>query len=165
MRKLITAALPYVNNVPHLGNLLQVLSADVFARFCRLRGYDTLYVCGTDEYGTATETKAQQEGVTPRQLCDRFHALHSENYNWFRISFDYFGRTSDPVHSKITQDIFLDLNKNGYIKEEELSSFIATRASVFWQIASFLEIVRIAVMWTHAATSVSIAVNFWSLLS
>lgn len=119
MRKLITAALPYVNNVPHLGNLLQVLSADVFARFCRLRGYDTLYVCGTDEYGTATETKAQQEGVTPRQLCDRFHALHSENYNWFRISFDYFGRTSDPVHSKITQDIFLDLNKNGYIKEEE----------------------------------------------
>ena len=60
-RRLITSALPYVNNVPHLGNLLQVLSADVFARFCRSRGYDTLYICGTDEYGTATETKALEE--------------------------------------------------------------------------------------------------------
>ena len=55
---LITSALPYVNNVPHLGNIVGcVLSADVHARFCRLRGYNTLYVCGTDEYGTATETK------------------------------------------------------------------------------------------------------------
>lgn len=57
---LITSALPYVNNVPHLGNIIgSVLSADVYARFCRLRGYNTLYVCGTDEYGTATETKAR----------------------------------------------------------------------------------------------------------
>ena len=55
---LITSALPYVNNVPHLGNIVGcVLSADVFARFCRLRGYNTLYICGTDEYGTQTETK------------------------------------------------------------------------------------------------------------
>jgi methionyl-tRNA synthetase len=58
---LITSALPYVNNVPHLGNIIGcVLSADVYARFCRLRGHNTLYVCGTDEYGTATETKALQ---------------------------------------------------------------------------------------------------------
>ena len=64
-RRLVTSALPYVNNVPHLGNLIQVLSADVFARFCRLRGYETLYVCGTDEYGTATETKALEEGISP----------------------------------------------------------------------------------------------------
>ena len=60
-RKLVTSALPYVNNVPHLGNLIQVLSADVYSRYCRLRGYDTLYICGTDEYGTATETRAQEE--------------------------------------------------------------------------------------------------------
>ena len=57
---LITSALPYVNNVPHLGNIVGcVLSADVFARYCRIRGYNTLYVCGTDEYGTATETKGK----------------------------------------------------------------------------------------------------------
>ena len=62
-RRLITSALPYVNNIPHLGNLIQMLSGDVFARFCRNRGYDTLYICGTDEYGTATETKAIEEKV------------------------------------------------------------------------------------------------------
>jgi len=72
-----------------------VLSADVFARFCRLRGYETLYVCGTDEYGTATETKALEEKVTPRELCDRYYAIHRDIYSWFEIAFDTFGRTSD----------------------------------------------------------------------
>ena len=62
---LITSALPYVNNVPHLGNIVGcVLSADVFARFSRLRGYNTLYICGTDEYGTATETKGEYPRFT-----------------------------------------------------------------------------------------------------
>ncbi|HOV93446.1 MAG TPA: methionine--tRNA ligase [Spirochaetales bacterium] len=117
-RRLVTSALPYVNNVPHLGNLIQVLSADVFARFCRLRGYDTLYICGTDEYGTATETKAQEEGVTPRELCDRYHALHKQIYDWFNISFDKFGRTSAPEQTEVTQGIFLDLYNNGYITSQ-----------------------------------------------
>ncbi|KAJ8449654.1 hypothetical protein Cgig2_001310 [Carnegiea gigantea] len=72
---LITSALPYVNNVPHLGNIIGcVLSADVFARYCRLRGYNTIYICGTDEYGTATETKAMEENCTPKQICDKFLA-------------------------------------------------------------------------------------------
>jgi len=119
-RRLITSALPYVNNVPHLGNLIQVLSADVFARFCRSRGYDTLYICGTDEYGTATETKAQEEGISPRELCDRFHVLHRDIYSWFGIAFDKFGRTSTPEHTAITQSIFLDLEKNGYITNQTI---------------------------------------------
>ncbi|MCX8013350.1 MAG: methionine--tRNA ligase [Rectinema sp.] len=119
-RRLVTSALPYVNNVPHLGNLIQVLSADVFARFCRLRGYETLYICGTDEYGTATETKALEEGVTPRELCDRFHILHRDIYAWFEIAFDKFGRTSTPEHTEITQSIFLDLDNNGYITQQSM---------------------------------------------
>jgi len=66
---LITSALPYVNNVPHLGNLIGcVLSADVYARWCRQRNLNALYICGTDEYGTATETKAVEEGLTPREV-------------------------------------------------------------------------------------------------
>jgi methionyl-tRNA synthetase len=120
-RRLITSALPYVNNIPHLGNLIQVLSADVFARYCRLAGFETLYVCGTDEYGTATETKALEEGVTPRELCDRYHAVHKEIYEWFAVAFDRFGRTSVPVHTEITQGIFLKLRENGYIRERTLS--------------------------------------------
>lgn len=104
---LITSALPYVNNVPHLGNLIGcVLSADVYARFCRLMGYNTLYICGTDEYGTATETKAIEEKCTPKELCDKFHFIHKGIYEWFDIDFDYFGRTSTPVHTEITQEIF-----------------------------------------------------------
>jgi methionyl-tRNA synthetase len=120
-RRLITSALPYVNNIPHLGNLIQVLSADVFARYCRLAGFETLYVCGTDEYGTATETRALEEGITPRELCDRYHAIHRDIYEWFTISFDRFGRTSVPVHTEITQHIFTKLHENGYIKEKVLS--------------------------------------------
>ncbi len=130
-RRLITSALPYVNNVPHLGNLIQVLSADVFARFCRLRGYDTFYVCGTDEYGTATETKALEEGVTPRELCDRFHILHRDIYSWFGIAFDKFGRTSTERHTEITQSIFLDLDRAGLIRQETIEQLYCERDKRF----------------------------------
>ncbi len=119
-RRLITSALPYVNNVPHLGNLLQVLSADVFSRFCRSRGYDTLYVCGTDEYGTATETKALEEHKKPKELCDFYHAIHKDIYEWFGINFDYFGRTSTPQQTEIVQGLFKLLDERGYIKENTI---------------------------------------------
>ncbi len=117
-KKLITSALPYVNNVPHLGNIIGcVLSADVYARFCRARGYDTLYVCGTDEYGTATENKAREEGLTPQEICDKYHKIHSEIYDFFNIKFDIFGRTSTNTQKDISHLIFKDLEKNGYISE------------------------------------------------
>nr|XP_019012920.1 methionine-tRNA ligase [Kwoniella pini CBS 10737]OCF51701.1 methionine-tRNA ligase [Kwoniella pini CBS 10737] len=116
---LITSALPYVNNVPHLGNIIgSTLSADVFARYSRTLNVPTLYICGTDEYGTATETKALEEGVSPLELCTKFHKLHTEIYEWFELSFDKWGRTSTPEHTKITQDVYLDLHKNGFFKLE-----------------------------------------------
>jgi methionyl-tRNA synthetase len=119
-RRLITSALPYVNNVPHLGNIIQVLSADCFARFCRLRGYETLYVCGTDEYGTATETRAAEEGISPRELCDRYYGIHDRIYRWFDIGFDIFGRTSTPVQTEVTQEIFKKLDAAGFITEHSV---------------------------------------------
>ena len=119
-RRLITSALPYVNNVPHLGNLIQVLSADVFARACRLKGYETLYVCGTDEYGTATETKALEEGLSPAELCTRFYEIHKNIYDWFGIAFDKFGRTSTPRQTEIVQGLFNDIDAAGYVKEETI---------------------------------------------
>lgn len=130
-RRLITSALPYVNNVPHLGNLIQVLSADVFARFCRSSGYDTMYVCGTDEYGTATETKALEEKKTPRQLCDYYHNIHKEIYEWFDIAFDNFGRTSTPQQTEIVQQMFLDLDKNGFIKENTIEQLYCEKCGRF----------------------------------
>lgn len=118
---LITSALPYVNNVPHLGNIIGcVLSADVFARYCRLRQYNTLYICGTDEYGTATETKALEEGLTPQQICDKYFKLHKEVYEWFKIKFDYFGRTTTQQQTEIAQDIFWRLHKQEHLVEDTL---------------------------------------------
>ncbi|CAK7245074.1 MAG: methionine--tRNA ligase mes1 [Sporothrix thermara] len=115
---LITSALPYVNNVPHLGNIIgSTLSADCFSRYSKQRGNPTLYICGTDEYGTATETKALEEGVTPRELCDKFHKLHKQIYDDFQIKFDYFGRTSTDMHTKIVQEIFLQLWENKWLEE------------------------------------------------
>ena len=130
-KRLITSALPYVNNIPHLGNLIQVLSADVFARFCRSRGYETLYICGTDEYGTATETRAREEGLTPKELCDRYHAVHTEIYEWFEIAFDKWGRTSTPEQTRITQDIFLKLHAAGYIKEKTIEQLYSENSGMF----------------------------------
>ena len=130
-KRLITSALPYVNNIPHLGNLIQVLSADVFARYCRLAGYKTLYVCGTDEYGTATETRALEEGISPKELCDRYYEIHRSIYQWFNISFDKFGRTSAPEHIAITQRIFLGLDRNGYITEHSLEQLFCAACNRF----------------------------------
>ena len=130
-RRLITSALPYVNNVPHLGNLLQVLSADVFARFCRSRGYDTLYICGTDEYGTATETKALEENKKPRELCNYYHAIHKDIYDWFGINFDYFGRTSTPQQTEIVQSLFNQLDERGFIKENTIEQLYCPECERF----------------------------------
>ena len=130
-RRLVTSALPYVNNVPHLGNLIQVLSADAFARFCRLRGYETLYVCGTDEYGTATENKAAEEGISPKELCDRYHAVHADIYRWFNIAFDKFGRTSTPIQTEIVQDIFQKLDAHGYIVERTVEQLYCGQCQRF----------------------------------
>lgn len=117
-KKLITSALPYVNNVPHLGNIIgSVLSADVYARYCRSKGYETLYICANDEYGTATENKAREEGLTPRQICDKYHQIHKDVYKHFNIQFDYFGRTSTDEHTEITQRIFKGLESEGNIIE------------------------------------------------
>jgi methionyl-tRNA synthetase len=130
-RRLVTSALPYVNNIPHLGNLIQVLSADVFARFCRIRGYETLYICGTDEYGTATETKALQENMTPKQLCDHYHVIHRDIYSWFNIEFDNFGRTSDAKQTEIVQEIFKLVDAAGFIREAEIEQLYCTTCDRF----------------------------------
>ncbi|RAL09290.1 methionine--tRNA ligase MES1 [Aspergillus homomorphus CBS 101889] len=133
---LVTSALPYVNNVPHLGNIVgSVLSADVFARYHKAAGHQTLYICGTDEYGTATETKALEEKVTPEELCAKYNKIHQEVYEWFEIGFDHFGRTPTKQHTEISQAIFKRLYENGYLTEktaeqpycETHNSFLADR--------------------------------------
>ena len=129
---LITSALPYVNNVPHLGNIVgAVLSADVYARYCRLSGYKTLYICGTDEYGTATETKALEEGMSCKDICDKYFKMHASIYEWFQIDFDAFGRSSTPVQTEITHEIFKDLYDNGFFFAKSVDQCYCNKCTRF----------------------------------
>ncbi|KAK9508152.1 hypothetical protein O3M35_007875 [Rhynocoris fuscipes] len=122
---LITSALPYVNNVPHLGNIIGcVLSADVFARYCRYRSYNTLYISGTDEYGTATETKALEENLTPKEICDKYFAIHRDVYSWFNISFDHFGRTTSADQIEVAQNIFRACHENGFLSSSAMDQLL-----------------------------------------
>ncbi|KAF9103642.1 putative methionine--tRNA ligase, cytoplasmic protein rar1 [Mortierella sp. GBA35] len=118
---LITSALPYVNNVPHLGNIIgSTLSADVYARYQRVRDINALYICGTDEYGTATETKALADGVTCQELCDKYYPIHKQCYEWMEIDFDKFGRTTTEEQTKISQDIFMRLYERDLLVEDSM---------------------------------------------
>lgn len=136
---LITSALPYVNNIPHLGNIIGcVLSADVYAKYQRLIGKDVLYICGTDEYGTATETKAKEEKLSPREICNKYHKIHKEIYEWFNIDFDVFGRTSTEnpkidkwEQTRLCHEIFTDLVNNGYVIEKETEQLYCNEINKF----------------------------------
>lgn len=96
-----------------------------------MRGYETLYICGTDEYGTATETKAREEGITPSELCARYYKIHDDIYRWFNISFDRFGRTSTEWQTKFTQGILVDLWENGYITEHTVEQLYSEASDMF----------------------------------
>ena len=134
-KRLITSALPYVNNEPHLGNIIGcVLSADCYARYCRSAGYETLYICGTDEYGAATEKKALEEKLSPKEICDKYHEIHKGIYENFKISFDAFGRTSNPEHTEVVQGMFKSIPEERFIEKEteqyyneKLDMFLADR--------------------------------------
>lgn len=129
---LITSALPYVNNVPHLGNLVGCcLSADIFAKYCRIKGVNTLFLCGTDEYGTTTETKALEEGLTCAEICAKYYKKHKQVYDWFNIEFDYFGRTSTKKQTEISQSIFHDLNSKGFIFPESVEQLYCEHCTKF----------------------------------
>lgn len=128
---LVTAALPYVNNYPHLGNLVPTLSADCYSRYLKLKGVESIFVCGTDEHGTTTETKALEEGLTPKQITDKYFKIHSEIYKWFLCNFDCFGRTSSKENKERTLDIFSKLEKNDYIVENEIEQFFCEQCDKF----------------------------------
>lgn len=106
-KKLVTAALPYVNGLLHLGHLAGVyLPADIYARFQRLLGHEVLFISGSDEHGTAIEIKAKQEGVNPKEIVDKYHRINQKTFENMGISFDFYGRTSESYHHKFVQDFF-----------------------------------------------------------
>ena len=132
MTHLITSALPYVNNVPHLGNIIgSVLSADVYARFLRSKNKDVFYLCGTDCYGTTSEVIAKKENMTCKDVCEKYHKLHKEVYDWFNIKFDAFGTTMTETQTEVTHDIFTLLYENNHIEIKEIHQRFCVTCDMF----------------------------------
>ena len=115
---LITSALPYVNNIMHLGHFGGVyLPADVYARFCRARGRDVLFICGSDEHGTPSEIGALKEGLSLEEYVDKYRALQEQDFKNFNMQFDFYGRTHTELHTKLVQSLFTRLDEQGLIEE------------------------------------------------
>jgi methionyl-tRNA synthetase len=128
---IVTSALPYVNNIPHLGNMVCIISADVYTRFLRMAGKKVISILGTDEHGSATQIKALEEGKTPQEICDTYYAIHKKIYEWFNTDFDCFGRTSSKENAQITIDIYAKLKANGYIFEKETMQYYDEKTQMF----------------------------------
>jgi methionyl-tRNA synthetase len=106
-RYTLTAALPYTNGPIHIGHLAGVyVPADIYARYLRMRGKEVLFICGSDEHGVAISMKAKKEGITPKEVIDKYHNIIKNSFDAFGISFDYYGRTSSEVHRQTAQAFF-----------------------------------------------------------
>ncbi|SHL59104.1 methionine--tRNA ligase [Actinacidiphila paucisporea] len=120
-RHLITSALPYINGIKHLGNMVgSMLPADVYARYLRQRGHEVLYICATDEHGTPAELGAKEAGLPVDVFCARAHDAQKAVYDGYALSFDYFGRSSSAQNVDITQRFARRLNENGFIEERAI---------------------------------------------
>ena len=117
-RILITSAIPYINGIKHLGNLVgSQLPADLFARYARARGHEVLFICATDEHGTPAELAAAKAGKPVADYCAEMHAVQADLARGFRLSFDHFGRSSSARNHALTQHFAGVLAANGLIDE------------------------------------------------
>lgn len=120
-RHLVTSALPYINGIKHLGNMVgSMLPADVYARYMRQRGHDVLYICATDEHGTPAELAAAEAGLPVAEFCAGAHETQKKIYEGFGLSFDHFGRSSSPQNAETTQHFARQLNEHGFIEERAI---------------------------------------------
>jgi len=131
-RWLICSAWPYINYVPHLGTMIgSVLSADVFARYLRLRGDEVVFVSGSDEHGTPIEVEAIKKRISPRELTDEMHQKVKKIFNEWGISFDNYTRTESPTHKEFVQNFYRKVYENGYIFSEEIEMLYCPKCKRF----------------------------------
>ena len=135
-RYLVTSALPYANGPLHIGHLAGVyVPSDIYTRYLRLKGEDVISICGSDEHGVPITLKARNEGVSPQEIVDRYHAINKKAFEDFGISFDIYSRTSNKIHYETASEFFLKLyNKGEFIEktseqyyDEEAGCFLADR--------------------------------------
>ncbi|MGN6246912.1 MAG: methionine--tRNA ligase [Ginsengibacter sp.] len=131
-RYMLTAALPYANGPVHIGHMAGVyLPADIYARYLRAKKADVKFVSGSDEHGVPITIRAMKEGVSPKEIVDKYHKIIKESFEQMGISFDIYSRTSNEVHHKTAQDFFLNLYNKGLFEERESEQYFDEEKQMF----------------------------------
>ena len=131
-RYLITAALPYANGQKHIGHLAGAyLPADIYVRYLKAQKRDAVFVCGSDEHGTAIPIQATKEGTTAQAIIDKYHPLMEQNFKDLGIAFDVYHRTSDPLHHQTAQEFFTKLEASGDLETKETEQYFDESAQTF----------------------------------
>jgi methionyl-tRNA synthetase len=131
-RYLITSALPYANGLKHIGHLAGAyIPADIYVRYLRAQKRDVVFVCGSDEHGTAIPIQAMKEGTTAQAIIDKYHEAMKQDFNDLSISFDIYHRTSDPLHHETAQEFFTKLNDAGELETKETEQFYDEATNTF----------------------------------
>ena len=131
-RHLITSALPYANGPIHIGHLAGVyVPSDIYTRYLRMRGEDVISICGSDEHGVPITLKARKEGVSPKEIVDRYHELNKKSFEDFGIAFDIYSRTSNKIHYETASEFFRKLYDQGEFIEKTTSQYYDEEAGCF----------------------------------
>ena len=131
-RYLITAALPYANGLKHIGHLAGAyLPADIYVRYLKAQKRDVVFVCGSDEHGTAIPIQAMKEGTTAQAIIDKYHPIIEQNFKDLGIVFDIYHRTSAPLNHQTAQEFFTVLNNNGDLEVKESEQYYDEATSTF----------------------------------
>ena len=131
-RYLVTAALPYANGLKHVGHLAGAyIPADIYARYLRARKKDVVFVCGSDEHGTAIPIQAKKENTTPRAIIDKYHEAMKQDFDDLSIQFDIYHRTSEPLHHETAREFFTMLHENGDLETKESEQYYDEEAATF----------------------------------
>lgn len=129
---LVISALPYANGPLHIGHIAGAyLPADIFVRYQKMKGNDVIYICGTDEHGVPITLRAQQENSTPQEVVSRYHKEIFNSFKSLNIDFDHFSGTAREVHYRLSQDFFLNLYRNSYVREKEIEQFYCEQYEIF----------------------------------
>ena len=162
-RHLITSAIPYINGIKHLGNLVgSQLPADLYARYLRQRGHEVLFLCATDEHGTPAELAAAKAGKPVADYCAEMHDVQAEIAAGFKLSFDHFGRSSSPQNHKLTQAFARRLSDQGLIREVTEEQVYSNADGRFLPDRYIEGTCPTAVSTARAATNATIAPSNWT---
>lgn len=131
-RYLVTSALPYANGLKHIGHLAGAyIPADIYVRYLRAQKRDVVFVCGSDEHGTAIPIQAMKEGSTPRAIIDKYHEAMKQDFEDLAISFDIYHRTSEPLHHETAQEFFTYLHERNELETHESEQYFDEQANTF----------------------------------